>query len=90
MRRGTPGAENWEHNDMGAHISGSARVKFSLDVLGQTRDTVRVLPWARESEAEWQLGRRICSETGRNGRICDLERLKADIAHRVGISFGIF
>jgi len=85
----TPGATNWKHEGMGVHVSGSAGVEFPLNIFGQTRDAVWMLPGAWEAEAEWQIARRICRQVGKSGRVRDLERFKADPACRVGVRYGI-
>ena len=85
----TPGATNWEHEGISVHVAGSVRVKLPIDIFSQARDAVRVLPRAWEAEAKCQLSRRICSQGGRNGRVRNLERFKADVTHRVGVRFGI-
>jgi len=85
MRDRAPGTTNWEHGDVSAHVSGSARVEFPFDIFGQARDTVWVSPGAWEAETERQLGRRICRLDSGNGRVRNLERFKADVAHRVWV-----
>ena len=85
MRDRAPRAANWEHEDVGAHVSGSARIEFPLDIFGQTRDTVWMSPGAWEAETERELGRRICSQDSGNGRVRNLERFEADITRRVGV-----
>jgi len=89
MRDRAPRTTNWEHNDVSAHVSGSTGVEFPLDIFGQARDAVWVLPGTWEAETELELSRRICRQGSRNGRVCNLERFEADIAHRVGVGFGI-
>ena len=84
MRDRAPGATNWENENVGAHVSGSARIEFPLDIFSQTRDAVWVSPGAWEAETERQFGRRICRQDSGNGRVRKLERFKADVAHRVG------
>ena len=85
VRDRAPRATNWEHDDVGAHVSGPAGVEFPLHIFGQTRDAVWVSPGAWEAESERQLGRRICRQDGGNWRVRKLERFKADVAHRVGV-----
>ena len=89
VRDRAPGATNWEHDGVSAHVSGSARVEFSLDVFGQTRYAVWVLLRAWEAETERQLGRRICRQDSGNGRVRNLERFKTDVTRRIGVGLGI-
>ena len=89
VRDRAPGATNWEHDGVSAHVSGSARVEFPLDVFGQTRYAVWVLLRAWEAETERQLGRRICRQDSGNGRVRNLERFKTDVTRRIGVGLGI-
>ena len=90
MRNRTSRATDREDKSVCAHVSGSGGVELPLDVFGQARHAVRVFPWTWEAQTKLQLGRRIRSQCGRNGRICDLERLETDVTHWVGVGLGIF
>ena len=90
MRDRTAWATNREDEGVGAQLSGSAGIELPLDIFGQARHAVRVLPWTWEAQTKLQLGGRICSKHSRNGRVCDLERLETDVTHWVGVGFGIF
>ena len=89
MRDRTSGTKYWEYEYIGVHVSGSAGIEFPLDVFAQARDAVWVSPGAWEAETKWQFGRRICRQGSRDGRVCGLERLKTDVAHRVEVGCGI-
>ena len=52
MRDRATGATNWEHEDVGVHVTGSTGVEFALDIFGQARDTVWVFPGTWEAETE--------------------------------------
>ena len=74
---------------MGVDVPRFARIEFPLDILGQARDTVCMLPRAREAEAERLPGRRVPRHGGRKWGVRNLEPFKTDSAFRGRTGLGV-
>ena len=87
LRDRTPRTTNWEYESVRVQVFGSTGAQFILDVSCQARNTVRVIPWAWETETEWQPARRSCPQGSGNGRVRNLERFKTNSTFRVGVRY---